>query len=101
MLDGDGKAPFEGYGHRTRARPVSLMKTTRTGHLLRPRCRITGMHYYSPAAQERVKDAAYDALEKVLTSMFEPLSRQAMTARWNQAVEAMAKHLEAQDNGTE
>ena len=78
------------------------------GHLLRLRCRITGlrcritgMNYYSPAAQERAKDAAYDALEKVLAGIFEPLSRQALTARWNQAVEAMDKHLEAQDNGTE
>lgn len=59
------------------------------------------MNYYSPAAQERVKDAAYDALEKVLTGMFEPLSRQALTQRWNQAVEAMAKHLEAADDGSE
>jgi hypothetical protein len=59
------------------------------------------MNYYSPAAQERAKDAAYDAVEKVLTGMFEPLSRQAFEARWNQAVEAMAKHLEALDNGTE
>ncbi|GGI03039.1 peroxiredoxin family protein [Arthrobacter liuii] len=31
------------------------------------------MNYYSPAAQERVKDAAYDAFERVLTGMFEPL----------------------------
>ncbi|MET3810676.1 hypothetical protein [Arthrobacter sp. UYEF3] len=59
------------------------------------------MNYYSPAAQERARDAAYDAVEKVLTSMFAPLSRQVLAARWNQAVEAMAKHLEAQDNGTE
>ncbi|MDI3193250.1 hypothetical protein QK290_02000 [Pseudarthrobacter sp. AL07] len=59
------------------------------------------MNYYSPAAQERAKDAAYDAVEKVLASMFELLSRQALTARWDQAVEAMAKHLEAQDTGTE
>jgi hypothetical protein len=60
-----------------------------------------GMNYYSPAAQERARDAAYDALEKVLNSIFEPLSRQALTVRWNQALEAMAKHLEAEDNGTE
>ena len=59
------------------------------------------MNYYSPAAQERVRDAAYDALEKVLNSMFEPLSRHALAARWNQACEAMAKHLEAQDTGNE
>ncbi|WP_284974686.1 hypothetical protein [Arthrobacter sp. efr-133-TYG-104] len=59
------------------------------------------MNYYNPAAQQRAKDAAYDAVEKVLTSMFEPLTRQALTQRWNQAVEAMAKHLEALDNGTE
>ena len=59
------------------------------------------MNYYSPAAQERVRDAAYDALEKVLNSMFEPLSRHALTARWNLACEAMAKHLEAQDDGGE
>jgi hypothetical protein len=52
-------------------------------------------------AQERVKDAAYDAVEKVLTGMLEPLSRQALTERWNQAVEAIAKHLKAQDTGTE
>jgi hypothetical protein len=57
------------------------------------------MNYYSPAAQERVRDAAYDAIEKVLNSMFEPLSRHVLTARWNQACEAMAKHLEAQDTG--
>lgn len=60
-----------------------------------------GMNYYSPAAQERVKDAAYDALERVLSGMFEPLSRQALAVRWNQAVEAMAKHLEAQDTGSD
>lgn len=59
------------------------------------------MNYSSPAAQERAKDAAYDAVEKVLTSMFEPLSRQALTARWNQAVESMNKYLEAQDDGLE
>lgn len=59
------------------------------------------MNYYSPAAQERVKDAAYDAVERVLTGLFEPLSRQALAVRWNKAVEAMAKHLEAQDNGSE
>ena len=56
------------------------------------------MNEYTPAAQERVRDAAYDALEKVLNSMFAPLSRQALAARWNQACEAMAEHLEAQDN---
>jgi hypothetical protein len=33
--------------------------------------------------------------------MFEPLSRQALAVRWNQAVEAMAKHLEAQDTGSD
>ncbi len=63
--------------------------------------RIPVMNYYSQAAQERVRDAAYDAVEKVLNSMFEPLNRQALTARWNQACEAMAKHLEARDNGEE
>lgn len=59
------------------------------------------MNYYSQAAQERVRDAAYDAVEKVLNSMFEPLNRQALTARWNHACEAMAKHLEARDTGEE
>ncbi|WP_457963690.1 hypothetical protein M1E17_20020 [Arthrobacter sp. D1-29] len=59
------------------------------------------MNYYSPAAQERVRDAAYDAVEKVLNSIFEPLNRHALTARWHQACEAMEKHLEAQDNGDE
>jgi hypothetical protein len=59
------------------------------------------MNYYSPAAQERVRDAAYDAVEKVLNSIFEPLNRHALTARWHQACEAMEKHLEAQDNGEE
>ncbi|MET3721316.1 hypothetical protein ABIB27_003189 [Arthrobacter sp. UYEF21] len=58
------------------------------------------MNYYSLAAQERTKDFAYDAIEKVLGSMFEPPSRQALTVRWNQAVEAIAKHLEVQDKGT-
>jgi hypothetical protein len=57
------------------------------------------MNNYSPAAQERVRDAAYDAIEKVLNGMFDPLSRQALTARWNQASEAMAKYLEARDPG--
>ncbi|MET4094138.1 hypothetical protein [Arthrobacter sp. UYCu712] len=57
------------------------------------------MNEYSPAAQERVRDAAYDALENVLNSMFAPLGRHALAARWNQACEAMAKHLEAQDTG--
>lgn len=59
------------------------------------------MNYYSMAAQERAKDSAYDALEKVLNGILEPLNRHALTARWNQACEAMAKHLEAQDNGEE
>lgn len=59
------------------------------------------MNEYSPAAQELVRDAAYDALENVLNSMFAPLSRHALAARWNQACEAMAKHLEAQDTGNE
>ncbi|GAC1450026.1 MAG: hypothetical protein NVS2B15_01850 [Pseudarthrobacter sp.] len=52
------------------------------------------MNYDSPAAQERVRDAAYDAIERVLNSVFEPLSPQALAVRWNQACEAMAKHLE-------
>ncbi|MET4146205.1 hypothetical protein ABIB45_003129 [Arthrobacter sp. UYCo732] len=77
------------------------MTAGQDGNPLWPRSRTMGMNYYSPAAQERVKDAAYDAVEKVLTGIFEPLSRQALTARWNHAVEAMAKHLEAQDNGSE
>ncbi len=59
------------------------------------------MNYYSPAAQERVRDAAYDAIENVLNGMFDPLSRHALTARWNHACEAMAKYLEAQDDGDE
>ncbi|UKA61805.1 hypothetical protein [Arthrobacter sp. FW306-04-A] len=59
------------------------------------------MNYYSIAARDRVKDAAYDALEKVLNGMFEPLNRHALMARWNQACEAMEKHLEALDNGGE
>lgn len=57
------------------------------------------MNYYSSAAQERARGAAYDAVEKVLNSIFEPLSRHAFTERWNQAIDAMAKHLEAQDRG--
>jgi hypothetical protein len=59
------------------------------------------MNYYSPAAQERAKDAAYDAVEKVLDGMFSPLNRHALDARWKQACEAMAKYLEAQDTGEE
>jgi hypothetical protein len=59
------------------------------------------MNYYTPAAQERVRDAAYDAVEKVLDGMFLPLKRHALNARWNQACEAMAKYLEAQDTGEE
>lgn len=59
------------------------------------------MNDYSPAAQERVRDAAYDAIEKVLNGMFDPLSRHALNARWNEASEAMAKYLEARDDGEE
>lgn len=39
--------------------------------------------------------------EKVPTCMFEPLNSQALTGRRNQAIEAMAQHLEGQDNGSE
>jgi hypothetical protein len=59
------------------------------------------MNYYTPAAQERARDAAYDAVEKVLDGMFSPLNRYALNARWKQACEAMAAYLEAQDNGEE
>jgi hypothetical protein len=59
------------------------------------------MNYDSPAAQERVRDAAYDAIEKVLDGMFVPLGRQALSARWKTACEAMAQYLEAQGNRDE
>jgi hypothetical protein len=59
------------------------------------------MNYYTPAAQERALDAAHAAMEKVLDGMLEPLSRHALYARWNQACEAMAKYLDAKDNGEE
>lgn len=53
----------------------------------------------SLAAEERVKDAAYDAVEKVLNSLFQPLSPQALATRWNEAADAMAKHLEIKNIG--
>jgi hypothetical protein len=53
----------------------------------------------SLAVQERVKDAAYDAVEKVLNSLFQPLSPQALATRWNDAADAMAKHLEITNIG--
>jgi hypothetical protein len=59
------------------------------------------MNYYSPAAQERARDAAYEAVENFLSSMHEPISRHALNLRWNKACEAMAKYLEAQDTGEE
>jgi hypothetical protein len=63
--------------------------------------RITGMNYYTPAAQDRARDAASDAIEKVLNGMSEPLSRHALNARWKRACEAMDRFLEAQDTGEE
>ena len=63
--------------------------------------RITGMNYYTPAAQDRARDAASDAIEKVLNGMSEPLSRHALNARWKKACEAMDRYLEAQDTGEE
>lgn len=53
----------------------------------------------SSAARERVRGAAYDAVEKVLNSMFQPLSPQALATRWNEAADAMAKHLETNNIG--
>ena len=53
----------------------------------------------SPAARERVRDAAYDAVEKVLNSLFQPLSPKALATRWIEAADAMAKHLEIKNIG--
>jgi hypothetical protein len=53
----------------------------------------------SLAAQERVRDAAYDAVEKVLNSLFQPLSPQALATRWNDAADAMTRHLEIKNIG--
>lgn len=47
----------------------------------------------SPASPEQVRGAAYDAVEKVLNGLFQPLSPQVLTTRWNEAADAMAKHL--------
>lgn len=49
----------------------------------------------SPASHEHIRVAAYDAVEKVLNGLLQPLSPQALSTRWNDAAEAMAKHLEA------
>ena len=59
------------------------------------------MNYYTPAAQDRARDAASDAIEKVHNGMSEPLSRHALHARWKRACEAMDTFLEAQDTGEE
>lgn len=53
----------------------------------------------NPAARGRDRDAAYDAGEKVLNSLFQPLSPQALATRWNEAADAMAKHLKTNDIG--
>ena len=53
----------------------------------------------NPAARERVRGAAYDAVEKVLNSLFQPLGPQALATRWNEAADAMAKHLETSSIG--
>ncbi|MET3203262.1 hypothetical protein [Pseudarthrobacter sp. S3] len=60
-----------------------------------------GHELLQPGGAGPGQDATYDAVEKVLTGIFEPLSRHTLAVRWNQAVEAMAKRLEAQDNGSE
>lgn len=48
----------------------------------------------SPASQEYMRVAAYDAVEKVLNGLLQPLSPEALRTRWNEAAEAMARHLE-------
>jgi hypothetical protein len=52
-----------------------------------------------PASQEHIRVAAYDAVEKVLNGLLQPLSPQALSTRWNEAAEAMAKHLAAEHVG--
>jgi hypothetical protein len=55
----------------------------------------------SPGSREQVRGAAYDAVEKVLNGLFQPLSPQVLMTRWNDAADAMAKHLETNYIGPE
>lgn len=55
----------------------------------------------SPASQEHIRVAAYDAVEKVLNGLLQPLSPQALSTRWNEAADAMAKHLKTKSVGPE
>ncbi|GAB13043.1 hypothetical protein ARGLB_035_00070 [Arthrobacter globiformis NBRC 12137] len=48
----------------------------------------------SPAAREHLRSAAYDAVERVLNGLLQPLNARTLTTRWNEALNAMAKHLE-------
>lgn len=81
--------------------PAAIVCRRGSCHPLLRAYRITGMNYYTPAAQDRARDAASDAIEKVLNGMSEPLSRHALHARWKRACEAMDTFLEAQDTGEE
>lgn len=69
--------------------------TDRAARLSRPKDDFTDamVGSTSPAAQEQVRNAAYDAVERVLTSLLQPLGAKTLTTRWNDALDAMAKHL--------
>lgn len=85
---------FRGTVKRT-GEPAS--DTDRAARLPRPKDDITDaiVGSASPAAQEQVRNDAYDAVERVLNSLLQPLGAKTLTTRWNDALDAMAKHLEA------
>lgn len=98
MFRGAGDAP--GFpGGPAFANPTSLGSDTVRIRQPRTATSNTMADSCSLAAQERVKDAAYDAVERVLNSLFQPLSPQAVATRWNEAADAMAKHLEIRNIG--
>jgi hypothetical protein len=53
----------------------------------------------SGLAAQRARAAAYDAVEKVLHGLTQPIDSKALAIRWNEAVDAMTKHLENEMQG--
>jgi hypothetical protein len=93
MFRGESDAPALAGG-LAMANATSLASATVDGAEVRKPRTSTVVGSCSPAARERVRDAAYDAVEKVLNSLFQPLNPQTLATRWNEAAGAMAKHLE-------